>query len=53
MKFDRSNKFEKCYYGQASKYSSKHHWDNIYFAGDGTAIFRHLQEFNIFLLNMF
>ena len=24
MKFDRSNKFEKCYYGQASKYSSKH-----------------------------
>ena len=46
MKFDRSNKFDFCYYGQvnslrlkssvASKWASKHLWGNIYFAGDGT-----------------
>ena len=47
MKFDRSNKFDLCYYGQvnslrlkssaASKWASKHLWGNIYFAGDGTS----------------
>ena len=52
MKFDRSNKFDLCYYGQinslksseASKWASKHLWSNIYFAGDGTSqvIFVHL-----------
>ena len=31
MKFDRSNKFNFCYYGQVNTY-----WGNIYFAGDGT-----------------
>ena len=46
MKFDRSNKFDLCYYGQvnslreksneASKWSIKHFWGNIYFAVDGT-----------------
>ena len=46
MKFDRSNKFDLCYYGQvnslrqkssvASKWASKHLWGNIPFAGDGT-----------------
>ena len=46
MKFDRSNKFDFCYYGQvnslwvkssvASKWASKRLvWDDIYFAGDG------------------
>ena len=45
MKFDRSNKFDFCYYGQvnllrlklsvASKWASKHLWGTIYFAGDG------------------
>ena len=45
MKFDRSNKFDFCYYGQvnslrlkssvASKWASKHLWGGIiYFAGD-------------------
>ena len=44
--FDRSNKFDLCYYGQvnslrlkssvASKWASKHLWVNIYFAGNGT-----------------
>ena len=48
MKFDRSNKFDICYYGQvnslrlkssvASKRASKHLWGNIYFAGDGTYV---------------
>ena len=46
MKFDRSNKFDFCYYGQvnslrlkssvALKWANKHIWGNIYFAGDGT-----------------
>ena len=46
MKFDRSNKFDLCYYGQvnslwlkssvASKWASKLLWGNIYFAGNGT-----------------
>ena len=46
IKFDRSNKFDFCYYGQvnslrlklsvASKWASKHLWGTIYFAGDGT-----------------
>ena len=46
MKFDRSNKFDLCYYGQvnslwlrssvASKWASKRLWGIIYFAGDGT-----------------
>ena len=47
MKFDRSKKFDFCYYGQvnslrlkssiASKWASKHLWGGIiYFAGDGT-----------------
>ena len=46
MKFDISNKFDLCYYGQvnslqlqssvASKWASKHLWGTIYFAGDGT-----------------
>ena len=47
MKFDRSNTFDLCYYGQvnslrlkssvASKLASKHLWGgNIYFSGDGT-----------------
>ena len=50
MKFDRSNKFDFCYYGQvnslrlkssvASKWASKHLWGNIYFAGDGTIMHR-------------
>ena len=46
MKFDRSNKFDFCYYGQvnslrlkssaASKWASEHLWGNIYFSGDGS-----------------
>ena len=48
MKFDISNKFDLCYYGQvnslqlqssvalASKWASKHLWGTIFFAGDGT-----------------
>ena len=53
MKFDRSNKFDLCYYGQvnsiglkslklsvASKWGSKHLWGNIYFAGDGALCHR-------------
>ena len=46
MKFDRSNKFDLCYYVQvnslrlkssvASKWASKHLWGTIYFAGDDT-----------------
>ena len=46
MKFDRSNKFDLCYYGQVnslglksrvvSKWSIKHPLGNIYFAGAGT-----------------
>ena len=46
MKFDRSNKFDLCYYGKvnslrlkssvASKWASKHIWGNNFFAGDGT-----------------
>ena len=47
MKFDRSNKFDACYYGQvnslrlkssvASKWASEHFQGSItYFAGDGT-----------------
>ena len=47
MKFDRSIKFDLCYYGQvnspllisseASKWANKYIWGgNIYFAGDGT-----------------
>ena len=46
MKFDRSNKFDLCYYGQvnslrlkssvASKWANKYLWGNTYFAGDGT-----------------
>ena len=46
MKFDHSNKFDLCYYGQvnslrltssvASKWASKHIGGNIYFAGDGS-----------------
>ena len=46
MKFDRSNKFDLCYYGQvnslrlksnvASKGTNEHHWGNVYFAGDIT-----------------
>ena len=45
MKFDRSNKFDLCYYGQvnslrlkssvASEWASKHLWGIIYLAGDG------------------
>ena len=45
MKFDRSNKFDFCYYGQvkwlrlklsvASKWASGHLWGTIYFAVDG------------------
>ena len=31
MKFDRSNKFDLCYYGKVSTIGG-----NIYFAGDGT-----------------
>ena len=31
MKFDRSNKFDLCYYGQVNTFGS-----NIYFAGDNT-----------------
>ena len=31
MKFDRSNKFEFCYYGQVNTFGGI-----IYFAGDGT-----------------
>ena len=31
MKFDRSNKFEFCYYGQVNTFGG-----NIYSAGDGT-----------------
>ena len=31
MKFDRSNKFDLCYYGQVNTFGG-----NIYFAGDGT-----------------
>ena len=49
MKFDRSNKFDFCYYGQvnslrlkssvASKWASKTPCgSNIYFAGDGTLL---------------
>ena len=48
MKFDRSNKFDLCYYGQVnslrvkssvvSKWTRKHLWGNIYFAGDGTSV---------------
>ena len=48
MKFDRSNKFDLCYYGQvkslrlkssvASKWASNHLWGNIYFAGEGTLL---------------
>ena len=48
MKFDCSNKFDLCYYGQvnslllkssvASKWTSKYFLgSNIYFAGDGTS----------------
>ena len=46
MKFDRSNKFDFCYYGKvnslrlkssvASKWASKHLGGIIYFAGDDT-----------------
>ena len=46
IKFDRSKKFDLCYYGQvkslrlkssvASKLASKSFGGNIYFAGDGT-----------------
>ena len=46
MKFDCSNKFDFCYYGQVnslqlkssvvSKWASKRLWSNIYFAGGGT-----------------
>ena len=49
MKFDRSNKFRVCYYGQVnslrlklsvtSKWASEHLWGGkIYFAGDGTRL---------------
>ena len=48
MKFDRSNKFDICYYGQvnllrlkssvASKWARKHLWGNNYFAVNGTII---------------
>ena len=48
MKFDRSNKFDFCYYGQvnslhllsnvASKWANKHLRGSIYFAGDGTYV---------------
>ena len=31
MKFDRSNKFDFCYYAQVNPFEG-----NIYFAGDGT-----------------
>ena len=31
MKFDRSNKFDFCYYGQVNTFGS-----TIYFAGEGT-----------------
>ena len=31
MKFDRSNKFDFCYYGQVNTFGG-----TIYFAGDGT-----------------
>ena len=31
MKFDRSNKFDFCYYGQVNTFGG-----NIYFAGDST-----------------
>ena len=31
MKFDRSNKFDLCYYGQVNTFG-----DTIYFAGDVT-----------------
>ena len=40
MKFDRSNKFDLCYYGQVNslrlKSSVASKWSHIYFAGDGT-----------------
>ena len=32
MKFDRSNKFDLCYYGQENTFGG-----NIYFAGNGTS----------------
>ena len=47
MKFDRSNKFDLCYYGQVNSLRLKSvqllngqvntFWGNIYFAGDGTS----------------
>ena len=46
MEFERSNKFDLCYYGQAnllrlrlsvaSKWQVNTYGGNIYFAGDGT-----------------
>ena len=49
MKFDRSNKFDLCYYGQVnslrlkssvvSKWASEQVGGDIYFAGDCTAEF--------------
>ena len=61
MKFDRSNKFDFCYYGQvnslllkssvALKWASKHLWGTIYFAGDGTLLFLGLWHVHIFCSN--
>ena len=54
MKFDRSNKFDFCYYGQvnslrlkssvASKWASKHLLDNIYFAGGGIPHYERVEK---------
>ena len=51
MKFDCSNTFDLCYYGQvnslriksnvASKWANKQLWGNIYFAGDGISLLHH------------
>ena len=59
IKFDCSDKFDLCYYGQVnslwlkssvvSKWEIKHLWGgNIYFAGDGTRVhgLMKLSEFN-------
>ena len=44
MKFDRSNKFDFCYYGQVNTFGG-----NIYFAGDGT---RSLDNESVNVLNI-
>ena len=57
MKFDRSNKFDSCYYGQVNSLRLKSSLvrngqentfeGNIYFAGDGTCIFSVLISYRL------